>query len=87
MTDMLMGEIYAEPQRLMFSSESRYLNPLWVSGNEHRSNSTTIGLELGAANIDPNDQKIVKIQDKIEAALKVVMFREQHVLVQFWCPH
>ncbi|KAJ0427807.1 putative transcription factor Nin-like family [Helianthus annuus] len=84
MPDMPRGEIYAEPQRFMFSGESRYLNSLWVSGNEDRSSSTTIGLELGAANIDPNNQKI---QDKIEAALKVVTFREQHVLVQFWGPH
>ncbi|KAM0059177.1 putative transcription factor Nin-like family [Helianthus debilis subsp. tardiflorus] len=77
MPDTPRGEIYAEPQRLMFSGESRYLNSLWVSGNEDRSSSTTIGLELGAA----------KIQDKIEAALKVVTFREQHVLVQFWGPN
>ncbi|KAJ0631071.1 hypothetical protein HanLR1_Chr17g0650011 [Helianthus annuus] len=46
MPDMPRGEIYAEPQRLMFSGESRYLNSLWVSGNEDRSSSTTIGLSL-----------------------------------------
>ncbi|KAI7754827.1 hypothetical protein M8C21_018920, partial [Ambrosia artemisiifolia] len=87
MTDMPRGEIYAEPPKLMHC-ESRYLTSLWVSGNKVRSNSTTTttttGLELGAAYIDPNNHRI---QDKIEAALQVLTFREQHVLVQFWWPH
>ncbi|KAD2002367.1 hypothetical protein E3N88_42051 [Mikania micrantha] len=41
-------------------------------------------LELEAHRIDSPHQKI---QDKIRAALKLLTFREKHVLVQFWCPH
>ncbi|XP_076894697.1 protein NLP7-like [Bidens hawaiensis] len=59
------------------SYDSRYMTSHLV----FRANKKC--LELGAASVDPNHQKI---QDKIEAALKVLTFREQHVLIQFWGP-
>ncbi|GKC86876.1 hypothetical protein Tco_1147525, partial [Tanacetum coccineum] len=36
------------------------------------------------ANVDPHNQNI---QDKIIAAMKLLSFRKEHVLVQFWLPH
>ncbi|KAI7754820.1 hypothetical protein M8C21_018913 [Ambrosia artemisiifolia] len=65
MTNMPRGEIYAEPPRLMFSR------------NKDQSNSTTSGFELGAAYIDPNNQRI---QEKIEATLQVLTFLEHQLL-------
>ncbi|KAF5753824.1 putative transcription factor Nin-like family [Helianthus annuus] len=77
---MLRGVISLEPPRLAVSGESRYLTRLQVFGNK---DATITDFELGADKVDPNHQKI---QEKIEAALKAVTFREQHVLVQFWSP-
>ncbi|PWA52183.1 NIN-like protein [Artemisia annua] len=71
-------------------SESRYLTRLMVYGNkdelsrsEWSQSTTTNGFELRTDNIDPHNKII---QDKIRAALKLLTFREQHVLVQFWSP-
>ncbi|KAD3641618.1 hypothetical protein E3N88_30842 [Mikania micrantha] len=79
-----------------FFDESRYLTPLQVFGvGEDRSADSTItDLELG---VDPNNQQVFepgasrlidpdcrKLQERITAALKLLSFREQHVLVQFW---
>ncbi|KAF5753807.1 putative PB1 domain-containing protein [Helianthus annuus] len=61
-----------------FSDDSRYMTSLSV----FRINNPCS--EVGADNIDPNHQKL---QDRIEAALRLLTFREQHVLVQFWSPH
>ncbi|KAM0059186.1 putative transcription factor Nin-like family [Helianthus debilis subsp. tardiflorus] len=77
---MLRGVISLEPPRLAVSGESRYLTRLRVFGNK---DATITDFELGGDKVDPDHQKI---QEKIEAALKVVTFREQHVLVQFWSP-
>ncbi|KAI7751609.1 LOW QUALITY PROTEIN: hypothetical protein M8C21_033250, partial [Ambrosia artemisiifolia] len=60
----------------LYSCDSEYLTSLLVF------RETKPCLELGAANMDPIHQKI---QDKIVAALKLLTFREQHVL--FWSPH
>ncbi|KAI7754824.1 hypothetical protein M8C21_018917 [Ambrosia artemisiifolia] len=76
---------------MAFSSESRYLNPLKVFVNDPRITD----LELGPDKVDTDNQKIQdlevgankvghKKQDKIIAALKLLTFRERHVLVQFW---
>ncbi|KAF5753798.1 hypothetical protein HanXRQr2_Chr17g0784101 [Helianthus annuus] len=80
------------------SAESRYLTPLRVYAN---GDPTISYLELGAKNkIDINHQKIQELelgvdridlshentQIKIVSALRLLTFREQHVLVQFWSP-
>nr|GFC01146.1 NIN-like protein [Tanacetum cinerariifolium] len=82
---MLNKNISLESPSVTFSGESRYLTPLWVFGKaDELSQSTTSGdYELMAAKIDPHNQ-IVK--DKIKAGLKLLTFREQRVLVQFWSP-
>ncbi|PWA70096.1 PB1 domain, RWP-RK domain, Homeodomain-like protein [Artemisia annua] len=36
------------------------------------------------ANVDPHNQNI---QDKMIAVMKLLSFRKQHVIVQFWSPH
>ncbi|GJX46130.1 hypothetical protein Tco_0271320 [Tanacetum coccineum] len=64
-------------------SESRYLTRLLVFGSQ---STITSGFELRTNNIDPHN-KIIGVQDKIRAALKLLTFREQRVLVQFWSPH
>ncbi|KAL8201199.1 hypothetical protein R6Q57_012538 [Mikania cordata] len=81
-----------------FFGESRYLTPLQVFGigGARSADSTITDLELG---VDHNNQQIFepgpnrsidpvnqKLQEKITAALKLLSFREQHVLVQFWSP-
>ncbi|KAI7751606.1 hypothetical protein M8C21_033247 [Ambrosia artemisiifolia] len=92
---MLRGEISSE---LAVIGESRYLNPLRVVRNK---DTTVTDVELGADRFDPVHQKTQdlelvahridpvhqKISEKIEAALKLLTFREQHVLVQFWLLH
>ncbi|KAD3641701.1 hypothetical protein E3N88_30925 [Mikania micrantha] len=88
---MLMGENIL----WKFSGESRYLTPLQVFGigGDRSEDSTITDLELG---VDPNNQQVFepgpnrsidqKLQERITAALKLLSFREQHVLVQFWSP-
>ncbi|PWA40747.1 NIN-like protein [Artemisia annua] len=72
------------------SGDERYLYPLWVSGKEETekkfhqsdpSHSKTTGFQLGADGVNPHNQNI---SDKIRNALKLLAFREIHVLVQFW---
>ncbi|GJZ62687.1 NIN-like protein, partial [Tanacetum coccineum] len=55
--------------RVSFSGELRYLTSLWVSRNE-----------------EPRDElnRAENKKDKIRAALKLLTFREERVLVQFW---
>ncbi|KAF5753792.1 putative PB1 domain-containing protein [Helianthus annuus] len=98
MTDMLRGKISSEPRRHAFSGESGYLTPLRVFGD---GDHTITDLELRADKVDADHQNIQdlkletnkvgptyqKKQDKIIAALKLLSFREEHVLVQFWSPH
>ncbi|KAL8266929.1 hypothetical protein R6Q59_004273 [Mikania micrantha] len=89
---MLMGENIL----WKFSGESRYLTLLQVFGigGDRSEDSTITDLELG---VDPNNQQVFepgasrlidpdcrKLQERITAALKLLSFREQHVLVQFW---
>ncbi|KAD3641619.1 hypothetical protein E3N88_30843 [Mikania micrantha] len=88
---MLMGENIL----WKFSGESRYLTLLQVFGigGDRSEDSTITDLELG---VDPNNQQVFepgpnrsidqKLQERITAALKLLSFREQHVLVQFWSP-
>ncbi|PWA83166.1 PB1 domain, RWP-RK domain, Homeodomain-like protein [Artemisia annua] len=85
MNDMLNENISLEPSSGAFYGESIYLTPLWVSGKaDELSQSTTTGdYELMAPKIDPHNQIV---EDKIKAVLKLLTFREQHVLVQFWSP-
>ncbi|GJX70765.1 NIN-like protein [Tanacetum coccineum] len=67
-TDLLWNKISLEPSTVSFSGESRYLTPLWVSRIEEPLNKL-------------NGAEIVQ---RIRAALKQLVIREQHVLVQFW---
>ncbi|GKC73705.1 hypothetical protein Tco_1119588, partial [Tanacetum coccineum] len=89
MTDF---KIFLEQRLVPLSGESRYLTQLWVSRNEEcqdglyqsdASQSITTGFE-------PKAEAFVlghpRIKEKIRAALKLLTFREQHVLVQFWSP-
>ncbi|KAL8266888.1 hypothetical protein R6Q59_004232 [Mikania micrantha] len=56
--------------------DSRYLTSLQVYKSQ--------GLDLGADITEPDHQKI---PDKIIAVLKLLTFRDIHVIVQFWLPH
>ncbi|PWA67856.1 NIN-like protein [Artemisia annua] len=86
--DMPRNNLSLEPPDPAVSGDSRYLTRLWVSGKgeqpEERSRSESSqsaipsGSELRADNIDP--------RDKIRAVLKLLTFREQNVLIQFWSP-
>nr|GFC57132.1 hypothetical protein [Tanacetum cinerariifolium] len=92
--DMQRNNLSLEPPTSAVSGISRYLTRLWVSGkgelpeelSRSESSQSVIpsGFELRADNIDPHDKII--LQDNIRAALKLLTFREQHVLVQFWSP-
>ncbi|PWA41370.1 PB1 domain-containing protein [Artemisia annua] len=75
----------SEPPSVAFSGESRYLTPLCVFGKADELSQSTItgGYELIANEIDPHNQIV---EDKIKAVLKLLTFREQRVLVQFWSP-
>ncbi|PWA45887.1 NIN-like protein [Artemisia annua] len=72
------------------SGESKYLPHLKVfeKGEElfqsDPSQSTITGGYEPRANVDPLNQNT---QDKIIAAMKQLIFRKEHVLVQFWSPH
>nr|GEW69589.1 hypothetical protein [Tanacetum cinerariifolium] len=57
--------------RVSFSGELRYLTSLWVSIHE-----------------EPRDElnRAENKKEKIRAALKLLTFREERVLVQFWSP-
>ncbi|KAL8266934.1 hypothetical protein R6Q59_004278 [Mikania micrantha] len=65
-----------EQPTVPYSGDSRYLTPLQVYKSQ--------GLDLGADITEPDHQKI---QDKIIAVLKLLTFRDIHVIVQFWLPH
>ncbi|KAD5317313.1 hypothetical protein E3N88_17259 [Mikania micrantha] len=94
---MLWNKISLEQPRVPVSGVSRYLTPLWVSGNEEprdgpcqsdssssQSIITDTGFQLQKMNLFPHHQ--VSVSFKIRAALKLLTFREQHVIVQFWSP-
>ncbi|PWA96598.1 NIN-like protein [Artemisia annua] len=78
-TDLMWNKVSLERSTVSFSGESRYLIPLWVSRNEEPRDEHS-----SAENIIPHQQKI---KEKIRAALKLLTFREERVLVQFWSPH
>ncbi|PWA51340.1 PB1 domain, RWP-RK domain protein [Artemisia annua] len=75
------------------SDESRYLITLWVSANEDPREELyqSVSSQSIITCIEPKDELFVpvhqKIEEKIRAALKLLTFREEHVLVQFWSPH
>ncbi|KAD5317317.1 hypothetical protein E3N88_17263 [Mikania micrantha] len=94
---MLWNKISLEQPTVPVSGVSRYLIPLWVSGNEEprdgpcQSDSsssqliiTDTGFQLQKMNLFPYHQ--VSVSCKIRAVLKLLTFREQHVIVQFWSP-
>ncbi|PWA65688.1 NIN-like protein [Artemisia annua] len=73
-----------------FWGESKYLTHLWVSRNEEpreelyssdSSQSKFTCFNPAAETIVPHS---TKIKEKIRAALKLLTFRDEHVLVQFW---
>ncbi|KAJ0914729.1 putative transcription factor Nin-like family [Helianthus annuus] len=86
---MLWYKISLEQPTVQLSGDSRYLTPLWVSANEEpldepsHSQSITTCFELRTERLYSYHQEITY---KIRAALKILTFREQHVLVQFWSP-
>ncbi|KAL8208354.1 hypothetical protein R6Q57_007766 [Mikania cordata] len=92
---MLWKKISLEQPTVPVSGVSRYLTPLWVSGNEEprdgpcqsdssssQSIITDTGFKLQKMNLSSYHQ--VSVSCKIRAALKLLTFREQHVIVQFW---
>ncbi|PWA68932.1 NIN-like protein [Artemisia annua] len=88
--DTLTKNISLKKPELPVSGDSRYLTRLCVFGNEAQLSQSesaqpiiTNGFELRDDNINTH-KKI--IQDKIIAVLKLLTFREQHVIVQFWSP-
>ncbi|XP_071705232.1 protein NLP7-like [Rutidosis leptorrhynchoides] len=92
-TEVLWNNICLEQSTVSFSGESSFLVPLWVSGSDepreelHKSTSpqsVATGFELTPVKISTLHQEITY---KLKAALKLLIFREQHVLVQFWSPH
>ncbi|PWA78190.1 NIN-like protein [Artemisia annua] len=87
--DMLSKKMSIEAPALALSGKSRYLPKLCVFGNrkgvsQSDSTITGAGLELRADAVNQNNQII---HDKIEAALKLLIFRKPYVLAQFWLQH
>ncbi|GJU85645.1 NIN-like protein [Tanacetum coccineum] len=85
----ILGEMISfEP--LTSLGESRYLTHLKIFENGEElsqsdsSQSTVIGGFKLRANVDRHNQNT---QDKILAAMELLIFRNEHVLVQFWSPH
>ncbi|KAJ0572906.1 putative PB1 domain-containing protein [Helianthus annuus] len=82
---MMSDKIILEQPTVPSSGESRYMTHLWVSGyveppeRLHHSDPSQL-LAVGSLYHQ-------EITYKIRAALKILTFREQHVLVQFWSPH
>ncbi|GKC86571.1 NIN-like protein [Tanacetum coccineum] len=64
-----------------FWGESKYLTHLWVSRNEEPLEEHYSCFDPGAETTVPH---YMKIKEKIRAALKLLTFRVEHVLVQFW---
>ncbi|KAL8254440.1 hypothetical protein R6Q59_032661 [Mikania micrantha] len=83
----MWNENVLEQPTLPLSGDSRYLTPLWVSANVERpcqsdsTRSVTVGSEVQA---DSSYRQ--EIQCTIRAVLKLLFFREQHLIVQFWSP-
>ncbi|MFS7888360.1 putative PB1 domain-containing protein [Helianthus anomalus] len=81
---MMSDKIILEQPTVPSSGESRYMTYLWVSGyveppeELHQSNPSQ---SLAVRSLYHQE-----ITYKIRAALKILTFREQHVLVQFWSP-
>nr|GEU77220.1 hypothetical protein [Tanacetum cinerariifolium] len=85
-SDMISNKMSLEKPTLAFSGEERYLTPLWVSRKAdelYEIDPSQDGSELSAGK---HDQYKQIIHDKMEAVLKKITFRDQHVLVQFWSP-
>ncbi|PWA77541.1 NIN-like protein [Artemisia annua] len=81
-SDMISNKISIEKPTLAFSGEERYLTKLWVSRKaDELYDPSQDGFELSADNIDQHT-----IHDKMKTVLKMLVFREQQVLVQFWSP-
>ncbi|KAL8208356.1 hypothetical protein R6Q57_007768 [Mikania cordata] len=84
---MMWNKNVLEQPTLPLSGDSRYLTPLWVSANVERpcqsdsTRSVTVGSGVLADSLYHQE-----IQCKIRTALKLLSFREQHVIVQFWSP-
>ena len=72
----LWNKIFLEKPTIPSSGESRYLTQLWVSQNEEPQEEL-----YRAENLVPHHRII---EEKIRIVLKLLSFREQHVLVQFW---
>ncbi|KAI3501594.1 hypothetical protein L1887_29484 [Cichorium endivia] len=91
-TDLLLKKTSFERPAVPVSGESRYLTQLWVFGNRepweelHLSNASL----PRSTSLEPRAEKSVtqnhEIKNKIRDALKLLNFREQRVLVQFWSP-
>nr|GEW79222.1 hypothetical protein [Tanacetum cinerariifolium] len=84
--DMISNKMSLEKPTLAFSGDERYLTPLWVSRKAdelYEIDPSQDGSELSAGK---HDQYKQISHDKMEAVLKKITFREQHVLVQFWSP-
>ncbi|PWA91151.1 NIN-like protein [Artemisia annua] len=75
----LWNKIFLEKPTIPSSGESRYLTKLWVSRNEGPQEEL-----YRAVNLVPHHRII---EEKIRIVLKLLSFREQHVLVQFWLAH
>ncbi|KAJ0779682.1 putative PB1 domain-containing protein [Helianthus annuus] len=81
---MMSDKIILEQPTVPSSGESRYMTYLWVSGyveppeELHQSDPSQL---LAVGSLYHRG-----ITYKIRAALKLLYFREQHVLVQFWSP-
>ncbi|GKD17623.1 hypothetical protein Tco_1206781 [Tanacetum coccineum] len=89
--DMLSNNISLENPSVAFSGDARYMAPLWVSGKadelsqpDPSQSATTSCFELMDGDMDSHNQIV---NDKTKAALKLLTFREDRVLVQFWRPH
>ncbi|PWA85634.1 NIN-like protein [Artemisia annua] len=72
----LWNKIFLEKPKIPSSGELRYLTQLWVSQNEEPQEEL-----YRAENLVPHHRII---EQKIRIVLKLLSFREQHVLVQFW---
>lgn len=85
--DLLLKKASLERPAVPVSGESRYLTQLWVFGNRepweelHPSDAS-----LPRSNTEIYATQHPEIKNKIRDALKLLTFREERVLVQFWWP-
>ncbi|KAI3680046.1 hypothetical protein L2E82_50783 [Cichorium intybus] len=92
-TDLLLKKTSLERPAVPVSGESRYLTQLWVFGNrepweELHPSDASLPRSIG---FEPRAEKSVtqnhEIKNEIKTALKLLTFREERVLVQFWSPN